>query len=146
MNIEIRNATPRDLKDIKRILSFYCLDTEKMEENLPGFKVAILDGMVVACACLDRMDIVELRSIAVLPAHRNRGIGNKLVDSILDRAVYLTDKVYLRTTSPEFFGKKGFIRLPDAMKKAIFKDCAECDKFDKCTQTLMEIKVPKNPN
>ncbi len=143
MDIKIRKATSSDIKDIKRILSFYCLDTGSVEKNLPEFIVAVQEEKIVGCACLDISDIVELRSIAVLPNYRNKGIGSKLVDSILTRAAELTGTVYLRTTSPVFFEKKGFRRLKDDEKKSIWKDCAECDRFDICKQTLMRHIIPK---
>lgn len=138
MDIKIRKAAQADIKDIKTLLSFYYLDTEKVEKNLPEFIVAVLDKKTAGCACLDVGDIVELRSIAVLPAHRNKGIGSGLVDAVLTRAAELADAVYLRTTSPAFFEKKGFVRLPDEEKKLIWKDCAQCDKYDICRQTLMK--------
>jgi len=138
MDIEIRKATQADIKDIKTILSFYYLDTEKVEKNLPEFLVATLDNKIVGCACLDVEDVVELRSIAVLPAHRNRGIGSNLTAALLARAAELTDTVYLRTTSPAFFEKKGFQRLMHEDKKAIWNECAHCDKFNACRQTLMK--------
>lgn len=141
MNIKIRKATSSDLKDIKKILSFYCLDTENVEKNLPEFIVAVRDEKIVGCACLDISDVVELRSIAILPNYRNKGIGSKLVDSILTRAAELTGTIYLRTTSPVFFEKKGFRRLKYDEKKAIWKDCAECDRFDICKQTLMRLDI-----
>jgi amino-acid N-acetyltransferase len=138
MDIELRKATQADIKDIKTLLSFYYLDTEKAEKNLPEFIVAVLDKKTVGCACLDIGDVVELRSIAVLPAYRNKGIGSRLVDAILIRAAGLADTVYLRTTSPAFFGKKGFVRLPNGEKKLIWKECAQCDKYEICRQTPMK--------
>lgn len=103
MNIEIRKATKADINDIKIILSFYYLETEKVEKNLPEFIVAVLKNKTVGCACLDTDEVVELRSIAVLPGFRNKGIGSRLVDAIVSRATELSDTVYLRTTSPAFF-------------------------------------------
>ncbi len=141
MNIEIRKATEADIKAIKILLSFYYLETEKVEKNLPEFIVAVLDNKTVACACLDIDDIVELRSIAVLPGLRNKGIGSRLVDVILNRAAELSDTVYLRTTSPGFFEKKGFQRLPDEEKKIIWNECAQCDKYDICRQVLMKLVI-----
>ncbi len=138
MDFKIRKATHADIKDIKTLLSFYYLDTEKVEKNLPEFIVAVHDKKTVGCACLDIGDIVELRSIAVLPAYRNKGMGSGLVDAVLTRAAEVTDAVYLRTTSPAFFEKKGFVRLPDEEKKLIWKECAQCDKYDICRQTLMK--------
>lgn len=141
MDIKIRKATQSDVKEIKKILSFYYLDTGNIDKNLPEFIVAILDETIVGCACLDISDVVELRSIAVLPNYRNKGIGSKLVDSILTRAAELTGTIYLRTTSPVFFEKKEFRRLKDEEKKAIWKDCAGCDRFDICKQALMRLDI-----
>ncbi len=138
-DVKIRKATHADLKYIKTLLSFYYLDTEKVEKNLPEFILAIWDDKTVGCACLDIGDVVELRSIAVLPSYRNKGIGSKLADAILSRAAKLTDTVYLRTTSPVFFEKKGFQRLPDGEKKTIWNECEQCEKYGVCRQTLMKL-------
>jgi len=141
MDIKIRKATESDLKDIRTILSFFFLDTDNVEKNLPEFIVAENDTKTLGCACLDIGNIVELRSIAVLPTYRNKGVGSKLVEASLERATELTDVIYLRTTSPVFFEKKGFARLPDKEKKVIWKDCEECDKFDICRQTMMRKQL-----
>lgn len=141
MDIDIRKAIPSDIRDIKKILSFYCLDTEKVEKNLPEFIIAVKDGITVGCACLDVGDIVELRSIAILPSYRNKGIGSELVNVVLNRAAEITEKVYLRTTSPVFFEKKGAHRIENDEKKLIWKECDECDKFDICKQALMRFDL-----
>ena len=141
MDIKIRKATESDLKDIRTILSFFFLDTDNVEKNLPEFIVAENDTKTLGCACLDIGNIVELRSIAVLPTYRNKGVGSKLVEASLERATELTDVIYLRTTSPVFFEKKGFARLPDKEKKVIWKDCEGCDKFDICRQTMMRKQL-----
>ncbi len=141
MNIEIRKATEADIKDIKILLSFYYLETEKVEKNLPEFIIAVLNNKIVGCACLDINKVVELRSIAILPGLRNKGIGSKLVDAILTRVAGLSETVYLRTTSPGFFEKKGFQRLPNEKKKIIWSECAQCDKYDICRQVLMKLVI-----
>ncbi|MDL5503375.1 MAG: GNAT family N-acetyltransferase, partial [Candidatus Methanoperedens sp.] len=63
------------MKDIKTILSFYYLDTGNVEKNLPEFLIAQTNDKIIGCACLDPGDVVELRSIAILPSYRNRGVG-----------------------------------------------------------------------
>ncbi len=143
MDSEIRKATPSDIKDIKKILSFYCFDTENVEKNLLEFIIAVTGGKTVGCACLDVGDIVELGSIAVLPSYRDRGAGSALVDALLERAAELTNTVFLRTTSPVFFEKKGAKRLEDTEKKVIWKDCALCDKFDICKQVMMKFDLKR---
>ena len=145
MDIEIREAAQSDIKDIKRLLSFYFLDTENVENNLSGFIVAVLDGETVGCAGLYTNDVVELGALAVLPAHRNKGIGSKLVEAILKRAMELTDTLYLRTTNPAFFDKKGFAVIQDSEKKNVWNDCMTCDKFDRCRQAVMKINLSGYP-
>lgn len=136
-----RAATPGDIKEIKKILSFYCLETDNVEKKLSDFKVAVLDEKIVGCAGLDVGDVVELRSIAVLPGYRNKGIGSRLLDAVLESAAKLTDTVYLRTVSPGFFEKKGAVILGHEEKKMIWNDCAECDKFKICRQVLMKFNI-----
>jgi len=141
MDLDIRKATRADIKDIKRLLSFYCLETEDVEKNLQEFIIAVKDGITVGCACLDVDHIIELRSFAVLPSYRNRGIGSSLVGAIIKHAAELTDTVYLRTTSPVFFEKKGAQRLEKEEKKVIWKECDECDTFNICKQVLMKFDL-----
>jgi amino-acid N-acetyltransferase len=143
MDFEVRKATPSDIKDIKKLLSFYCLDTEKVEKNLLEFIIAVKDGITVGCACLDVDKIIELRSIAVLPSYRNRGIGSALIDVLLKHAAELKDTVHLRTTSPVFFEKKGAHGLVNKEKKVIWKECDECDKFNICKQVLMMFDLKR---
>jgi amino-acid N-acetyltransferase len=100
-----------------------------------------MNNKIVGCACLDLGDVVELRSIAALPSYRNKGVGSKLVGAILKRAQDLSDIVYLRTTSPGFFEKKGFKRLKNSEKKVVWKDCIQCEKYDICRQTMMKIEM-----
>lgn len=139
MELEIREAVMSDIRDIKRLLSFYFFDTENVEKNLHGFIVAVINGKTLGCAGLYAN--IELGAIAVLPVHRNKGIGSKLVDSILEHAASPGGILYLRTTVPSFFEKKGFTRLQNAKKKNIWKDCNTCDKFDNCRQTPMNINL-----
>lgn len=141
MDVQIRAARFEDIEEIKKILSFYFLETENVEKNLAEFKVAILDEKIVGCACLDTEDVVELRSIALLPSYRNKGIGSLLVDAVIDRAARIADEVYLRTTSPLFFEKKGAVRIRNEEKKQIWPECKECDKFIICKQAPMKFKI-----
>jgi amino-acid N-acetyltransferase len=143
MELEIREAALSDTKDIKKLLSFYFLDTDDVEKNLPGFIVAVLNGETVGCAGLYINEVTELGAIAVLPAHRNKGIGSALLDSIMERAAKASDVLYLRTTNPAFFRKKGFTTLPDADKKKVWDECVTCDKYQDCRQAFMKINLKR---
>lgn len=122
------------------------LTLKMSKRTFPNFIIAVKDGITVGCACLDVSDIVELRSIAILPSYRNKGIGSELVNVVLKCASEITDKVYLRTTSPGFFEKKGAHRIETDEKRLIWKECYECEKFDICKQVLMEFDLQKKNN
>lgn len=142
MDLEIRKATTHDIKEIKKILSYYFLESDTVEKNIHETILASLDEKTVGCAVMDTGDITELKCIAVYPGYRNRGIGSRLVDSVLDSTG--AKSVYIRTTSPAFFEKKGFKRLDNSEKKIILKDCGECEKFDMCQQVIMKIDIEKS--
>ena len=142
MTVNIRSAETCDIPDIKRILSQYILETELVDDNIDRFVVAETGGRIVGCACLiSSMGIVELRSIAVLPGWKNKGIGRRLFETLMQRAEGMTDRIYVRTTSWGFFEKMGFEALDDSQKPVLWQDCADCDKLDVCMQVPMVLEL-----
>lgn len=141
MNLNIRSAGTGDLPDIKSVLSQYILETELVDDN-NRFVVAETGGRIVGCACLiSSMGIVELRSIAVLPAWKNNGIGRRLFETLMQRVRGMTDRIYVRTTARGFFEKMGFWALDGSQKPVLWQDCAECDKLDVCMQVPMVLEL-----
>ena len=142
MTVNIRNASTSDIPLIKHILSQYILETELVEDNIDHFIVAENGGKVVGCACLDNSaGVVELRSIAVLPAWKNKGFGRRLFETLEQRAKGMTDRIYVRTTARGFFDKLGFRALNNSQKPVLWQDCADCDKFDVCMQVPMVLEL-----
>ncbi len=142
VKVNIKNAGTGDIPDIKSILSQYILETELVEDNIDRFVVAETGGMIVGCAYLDtNMSLVELRSIAVLPGWKNKGIGRRLFETLMQRAKGMTDRIYVRTTSRGFFEKMGFEALDDSQKPVLWQDCAECDKLHVCMQVPMVLEL-----
>ncbi len=140
VTVNIRNASTSDIPYIKSILSQYILETELVEENIDQFIVAENGGKVVGCACLDNSaGLMELRSIAVLPAWKNKGIGRRLFKTLEQRAKGMTDRIYVRTTARGFFDKMGFRALDNSQKPILWQDCADCDKLDICMQVPMVL-------
>ncbi len=142
MTVNIRNASTNDIPYIKSILSQYILETELVEENIDQFIVAENGGKVVGCACLDICaGLMELRSIAVLPAWKNNGSGRRLFKTLEQRARGMTDRIYVRTTARGFFDKMGFRALDNSQKPILWQDCADCDKLDICMQVPMVLEL-----
>jgi len=142
VKVNIKSAGAGDIPDIKSILSQYILETELVEDNINQFVVAETRDRIVGCACLDSsMGVVELRSIAVLPGWKNKGIGRRLFETLKQRAKSMADRIYVRTTARSFFEKIDFKVLDDSQKPVLWQDCADCDKLDVCKQVPMVLEL-----
>ncbi len=137
----IRKATTSDRLDIEILMSTYFLDIG--DALIDNFVVADIEGKVIGAACMESGKIREIHSIAVHPNYRGKGIGSSLLDAIiseLDEGAF----IYARTTSPLFFEKTGFLKLEDSKKKELWKDCAECNSFNNCKQSVLRMEISNN--
>jgi len=110
-NATIRPATPDDLPQIERLLTASDLPVAGVREALRDFFVADAGGEIVGVAGLEvRTSNALLRSVAVRPEWRSKGVGRALVrhaiDSAEDRGLHA---LYLLTTTAErYFPHFGF--------------------------------------
>jgi amino-acid N-acetyltransferase len=117
----VRTARTRDVAGIRRLVDLYVpggvlLDKAMVTlyEDMQEFLVATLPGHdgVVGCGALHVMweDLAEVRTLAVDPACRGRGIGHALLDRLLDRARDLgVRRLFCLTFEVEFFAGHGFV-------------------------------------
>ena len=111
---ELRRARTEDLPAIEMLLTTSDLPLAGVAENLPGFVVAESDGAIVGTAALEVCcDNALLRSVAVAPEWRSRGLGRALVTRVIAdaearglRALYL-----LTTTAERYFPSFGFHQI-----------------------------------
>lgn len=109
----IRPATTADLPYVERLLTESDLPLDGVREALPTFVVAEADGGLVGVAGLEICcDDALLRSVAVAPAWRKKGVGRALVLRAIAeaeargiRALYL-----LTTTAEHYFPAFGFVK------------------------------------
>jgi amino-acid N-acetyltransferase len=107
----IRPAAPQDRAAVEALLRSSELPIAGVAEHLSEFFVAEHRGEIVASAGLEQFGSAALlRSVAVAPGYRNRGLARMLLDRLLDRArgggiarVYL-----LTTTAADYFSRAGF--------------------------------------
>ncbi|HUP44935.1 MAG TPA: arsenic resistance N-acetyltransferase ArsN2, partial [Thermoanaerobaculia bacterium] len=95
-------------------LSAAGLPTDGVAEHRKTFLVARDGGRVVGCGGAEAYAVAALiRSIAVDPAYRGRGLGRRIVRQLLDRLSSLgLREFYLLTTDAEaYFVKRGFSRI-----------------------------------
>ena len=135
MTVRIRDAGAADLAKIESLLRDADLTTAGVAEQLSGFLVGEDAGEVIAAAGLEIYGpSTFLRSVAVRPDYRNRGLAGLLVRHLLDRARNAgAHRVYLLTTTAErYFSRFGFIPVdrsaidPAVQRSAEFGDAC-CD-------------------
>lgn len=106
-----RRAQSFDRASIEGMLTAAGLPIAGLADHLANFEVAEDGGRVVGTAGLEAYgDSGLLRSVAVEPEYRGRGVGHELVESSLKRAAAagMRNVYLLTTTAPDYFRKFGF--------------------------------------
>ncbi|EHB45697.1 GCN5-related N-acetyltransferase [Mycolicibacterium rhodesiae JS60] len=119
-DVVVRRARTSDVPDIKRLVDTYAgkILLEKnlvtLYEAVQEFWVAELDGEVVGCGALHVLwaDLGEVRTVAVDPKVKGRGIGHAVVDQLLTVARELQlQRLFVLTFETEFFTRHGFAEI-----------------------------------
>lgn len=149
--LELRKATMYDIHDLLRLINGYAAKgvmlprTEfEMSENIRDFVLAYSGGRLVGCGALHFYSPVsgEVRSLAVDPSAKSRGIGRAIVQALeKDASEYGLESIFAFTYVTGFFEKLGFneVERGELPLKA-WKDCLRCPKFQSCD----EIAVVKH--
>jgi amino-acid N-acetyltransferase len=105
MNVHIERASEPDRPSILQLLRDARLPLDGLLEHLNTAFVAREGVAVVGCAALEvYRDGALLRSVAVAPAARGNGVGQRLTDAAIALATSLgSPAVYLLTTTAEFY-------------------------------------------
>jgi amino-acid N-acetyltransferase len=126
MDVELRRARTSDVGAIRSLVEQYAADgillgkpLVSLYEDVQEFWVAAGedDGAVVACGALHVMweDLAEVRTVAVDPAWRGRGIGSRILRQLLETARALgIRRVFVLTFEVPFFARHGFQAIEGA--------------------------------
>ena len=156
--VTTRAATLQDVQPIDAILEPYAAEgtllprsIPELCENVRDFVVAEQEAGIVGCGALHLYGthLAEIRSIAVSPRSKGRGVGRSLVHALLEEARrHTVTCVCLFTRTPAFFGRLGFaIASREALPDKIYKDCVHCPKLNNCDEIAMVIgQIPLNTN
>jgi amino-acid N-acetyltransferase len=111
---QIRPATPADLPRVEQLLTQNDLPLAGVRESLSDFVVAEANGDLVGVAGLEICcDDALLRSVAVHPEWRSKGVGRALVTRAIAAAEARgLNALYLLTTTAEhYFPTLGFQKI-----------------------------------
>lgn len=120
IQLTVRRARTSDVPAIKGLVDIYAgkILLEKslvtLYEAVQEFWVAELDGEVIGCGALHVLwsDLGEVRTVAVHPKAKGRGVGHAIVRQLLDIARELElRRLFVLTFETDFFGAHGFTEI-----------------------------------
>ncbi|HPG41619.1 MAG TPA: N-acetyltransferase [bacterium] len=144
----IRKAKIKDVPEIVDLINYYAQKGEMLPRTpvqvysvLRDFVVIEQEHKVAGVGALSIIwsDLAEVRSLAIAPDKQGRGLGRRIVETLLDEARSLElPQVFTLTYKPDFFVKLGFT-LADKkdLPHKIWKDCIHCPKFPDCDETAL---------
>jgi amino-acid N-acetyltransferase len=146
--LTIRKATMRDIHDLLELINGYATQgvmlprTEfEMSENIRDFVLAFADDQLAGCGALHFYSPTsgEVRSLAVDPDAKSRGIGRAIVEALeQDARECGLHSIFAFTYVSRFFQKLGFVEVERGeLPLKAWKDCLRCPKFQSCDETAM---------
>lgn len=150
--IKIERARLADVDAMKVILDHYAdkrelLNRSRMDmyERIRDLLVARLGGEVIGMAALHVLweDLAEVRSLAVSPEKRSKGVGGLLLEACMRDAKELgIKKVFSLTYRPGFFEGHGFTQIDKSeLPHKVWKDCLNCVTFPDCDEVALTREV-----
>lgn len=147
--MNIRKATTADIPAIHTLINDYAGEGLMLRRPLMLLYEAVRDfvvaesnsGEVVGTGALHVMwsDLAEVRSLAVAPTTKGKGIGCAIVEYLLQEAAELgLKRVFALTYQQGFFERCGFKVVQKAsLPQKVWKECIYCDKFNSCDEIAM---------
>ncbi len=147
-----RRAKNSDAEAISRLIAGYAeqgLLLPRAEEEIRGhighFLVVHEKENFLGCVALESYgaDLAEIRSLAVDPEIRGRGIGSRLIMFAMAEARRRgITRVFAVTHAPDFFLRQGFeTTRRQSLTEKIERDCRTCSKRRSCKLVAVTATV-----
>jgi amino-acid N-acetyltransferase len=156
--MELRRAWLTDIPLMLELINDYAAKgimlprTEfEMAENIRDFVVAFDNGRLVGCGALHFYTATsgEVRSLAVDPSVKTKGIGRAIVETLEQEArAQDLHSLFAFTYVAGFFAKLGFDEVDRGeLPLKAWKDCLRCPKFQACDEiaVLKRLKPDAPP-
>ncbi len=153
-NIVVRKARVGDVDNIQKIISemadkglMLTRSKYRVVTMLTNFFVAEFDGKFAGCGAFYPLwtDLGEVMSLAVAPCCQGKGVGKKLVETIVNEGRGLGFPAMITLTyQVDFFKKLGFkVTNKDKFPRKVWRECLECPKLENCDETAMVLNLRK---
>ena len=149
----VRRARTSDVPGIKALVDIYAgrILLEKnlvtLYESVQEFWVAELAGEVIGCGALHVLwsDLGEVRTVAVHPKVRGKGVGHAVVERLLEVAAELRlQRIFVLTFEVEFFARHGFKEIEGTPVTAeVYEEM--CRSYDTGVAEFLDLSYVK-PN
>jgi amino-acid N-acetyltransferase len=155
-DLMVRKASMSDIHGLLDLTNGYASNgvmlprTEfEMSENIRDFSVAHLGDRLVGCGALHFYTPTsgEIRSLAVDPLLKTRGLGRRIIQALESEAVEnQLHAIFAFTYVPDFFHKMGFREVERGeLPLKVWKDCLRCPKFQCCDEIAMVKELRPHP-
>jgi len=116
-------------------------DEFELAESIRDFTVAEEDGRLLGCGALHFYTPAsgEVRSLAVVPDGKGKGIGRRIVEA-LEQEAHLAGlhSLFAFTYVPGFFQRLGFHEVDRGhLPLKAWRDCLRCPKFQSCDEVAV---------
>lgn len=153
IQLTVRRARTSDVPAVKGLIDIYAgkILLEKslvtLYESVQEFWVAELDDEVIGCGALHVLwsDLGEVRTVAVHPKAKGRGVGHAIVRQLLDVARELElQRLFVLTFETDFFGAHGFTEIEGTPVTAeVYEEM--CRSYDTGVAEFLDLSYVK-PN
>jgi len=142
MALTLRPAILADLAACRGLVNACGLPLGGLEDGFPDGYVVAIEGSLVGCAGVEPYDEAGLlRSVAVAPDIRGRGLGEQLTRSRIAHARErgLASLWLLTTTAPTYFSRLGFASIDRAAAPRSLRRSREFAEVCPASATCMRL-------
>jgi amino-acid N-acetyltransferase len=146
MPLALRPADLADLAACRGLVDACGLPLVGLEHGFPGGYVVAVDPILVGCAGVELYGAAGLlRSVAVAPEARRRGLGERLTrDRIAHaRSMRLESLWLLTTTAPDYFSRLGFAPVDRAAAPESLRRSAEFAEACPASAACMRLPLDR---
>jgi amino-acid N-acetyltransferase len=151
----VRKARLSDVRAMHNLMNYFSERREllprslsEIYENLQQFYVAVQgDKVVGSCALyVTWAGLAEVKALAVMPDHQRKGLGKRLLKTIIDEAKNLgVEMLFTLTIREGLFKKFGFkLAKKSTLPHKVWTECVRCPYFpDSCIETSLVLRLKK---